>query len=339
MAIVSLIFNGKDLIPNPENSRSFYVLDDSLIIENFIQGNGKLPNNFQQFVDDANIRTDVKRIIFDQSGHGYDSHASLINIDKFFFNKPVYILSSNFQYYKKSLDDRIIFFPYWHIWSSLEKPNFYDNDRSYVLSCLNANPWNHRVLTYLGLAKKSYFNKILFTWKGKLYSQDMGIDCISDVTLSEEELAEYNLLPNKILFNDEENNILDTGCDHPAYKSSYVNLVTETYSKINVNLLSEKTFKPIRSGQLFILIGSPGSISHLRDIGFDTFDDIIDHSYDDILDDRARIAAALKQVDYLFDLDLKEIFVKIKPRLKKNFEFLISEEFRGQFLPLRFSNE
>jgi phosphate uptake regulator len=96
-------------------------------------------------------------------------------------------------------------------------------------------------------------------------------------------------------------------------------------------MLSEKTFKPIIAGQLFVLIASPGAIQFLRDIGIDTFDDIIDHSYDQIEDTKIRIQRAVEEVDRLVKLDLTKLYDQLRIRLIKNSVYYRSPEFRSQF--------
>jgi hypothetical protein len=44
--------------------------------------------------------------------------------------------------------------------------------------------------------------------------------------------------------------------------------------------LTEKTFKPIKHGQMFFIAGPAGSLQQLRDMGYRTFDGILDNSYD-----------------------------------------------------------
>jgi hypothetical protein len=102
-------------------------------------------------------------------------------------------------------------------------------------------------------------------------------------------------------------------------------------------MLSEKTFKPIVAGQLFILVAAAGAVQFLRDIGIDTFDDIIDHSYDTLVDNRLRLLAVIAQVDRLMTLDIESIYNQLKPRLQRNSEYIRSEEFRQQF-SLTFDN-
>jgi hypothetical protein len=50
--------------------------------------------------------------------------------------------------------------------------------------------------------------------------------------------------------------------------------VTETSALISFT--SEKIWKPIASGQLFLVVGSPGTCAWLRKLGFYTFDDEYD---------------------------------------------------------------
>ena len=67
------------------------------------------------------------------------------------------------------------------------------------------------------------------------------------------------------------------------YTDSYCHVVIETHFDADQSggaFLTEKTFKPIKHGQPFVLIGAPGSLQALRDLGYRTFDHVIDPSYD-----------------------------------------------------------
>jgi hypothetical protein len=52
------------------------------------------------------------------------------------------------------------------------------------------------------------------------------------------------------------------------------------YDQSNGVLLSEKTFKPIKHGQMFFIAGAAGSLQVLRNLGYRTFDSVLDNSYD-----------------------------------------------------------
>ena len=55
--------------------------------------------------------------------------------------------------------------------------------------------------------------------------------------------------------------------------------------------LTEKTFKPIKYGQPFVIAGGPGSLQALRDMGYRVFDDVVDNHYDTISDNTQRYFA------------------------------------------------
>lgn len=64
------------------------------------------------------------------------------------------------------------------------------------------------------------------------------------------------------------------------YSNSLINIINETYFFNNIIHITEKTYKPIAYMQPFIMVGSPGSLKHIKDMGFQTFDRWWDESYD-----------------------------------------------------------
>jgi len=75
------------------------------------------------------------------------------------------------------------------------------------------------------------------------------------------------------------------------YSDSYCNIVLETHYDADQSggaFLTEKTFKPIKHGQPFVIVGAPGSLAALRKLGYRTFDHAIDNSYDLIQDNTQR---------------------------------------------------
>lgn len=243
------------------------------------------------------------------------------------------VLTGLFKYFKNPLPyHNTKFFPFWALWTSYQYANQYCNHaKTHSVSCLNGTTWDHRKFVYLNLANKNYFDQIIFSY-GHRPIQDHNQYSNNGVNLrlTTEELQDLSQLPQRITYYDD-GPVDIFELTHPAYTSAYVNLVTETTIRADTPMLSEKTFKPIAAGQLFVLVASPGSIQFLRDIGIDTFDDIIDHSYDNVIDARARLLAALTQVDYLMTLNLEQIFPSIQTRLQRNATFFTSDEFRKQF--------
>lgn len=72
--------------------------------------------------------------------------------------------------------------------------------------------------------------------------------------------------------------------NQPKYfTNAYCNIVLESqfdYDQSGGVLLSEKTFKPIKHGQMFFVVGGVGSLQVLRDMGYRTFDSVLDNQYD-----------------------------------------------------------
>lgn len=109
---------------------------------------------------------------------------------------------------------------------------------------------------------------------------------------------------------------------------SLVSIVNETNDFTIPNIqLSEKSFKVFAWHQIPIFMASPKQVNTMRSIGFDMFDDIIDHSYDNspnahLHDLRVLnvIAKFLKQYPTLEDIN--KLRRELYPRLKANNDFL-----------------
>jgi hypothetical protein len=88
------------------------------------------------------------------------------------------------------------------------------------------------------------------------------------------------------------------------YTNSYCNIVMETHFDADQSggtFLTEKTFKPIKHGQMFFVAGPAGSLQALRDLGYRTFDHVFDNMYDRIADNTQRwqrLRDAIKQAQY-----------------------------------------
>lgn len=102
--------------------------------------------------------------------------------------------------------------------------------------------------------------------------------------------------------------------DHRAvnldlYSQSYCHLVIETHFDADGSqgsFLTEKTYKCLKFGQPFIIIGTPGSLEVLRQQGYRVFDHVIDNDYDRIQDNTQRWQAIKHVVQDLRSRDLLE---------------------------------
>ena len=88
------------------------------------------------------------------------------------------------------------------------------------------------------------------------------------------------------------------------YLNSCINLVTETSFESNELFLSEKILKPIFNFQPFIVFGPVNYLKEMKRLGFKTFSDFWDESYDEIEDVKLRY---FKIMEVVFNLNSKPI--------------------------------
>jgi hypothetical protein len=102
-----------------------------------------------------------------------------------------------------------------------------------------------------------------------------------------------------------------------VYQHSLYSIVTETNFE-NYFFFSEKTAKPLYAGRLFVFFGAQGQLQDLKQLGFQTFDSIIDESYDAIDDTFKRFEKAFEQVIWLVAQDHQLLYKKMQPILQHN---------------------
>lgn len=104
------------------------------------------------------------------------------------------------------------------------------------------------------------------------------------------------------------------------YNNSYCNIVVETHfdaDQCQGTFLTEKTFKPIKHGQMFFIAGPAGSLQVLRDLGYRVFDGILDNSYDTVVSSTVRwemLRNAIQQAQS----NLPELFERARTDIEHN---------------------
>jgi hypothetical protein len=109
------------------------------------------------------------------------------------------------------------------------------------------------------------------------------------------------------------------------YQNSLVHITAESYFFERKIHLTEKTYKPIAYKQPFIMLSSPGSLKHLKDLGFKTFSDFWDESYDACLDHDERFKMILNIVETIanWSPEKKLQFTHdVEPIINFNFNYL-----------------
>jgi hypothetical protein len=84
-----------------------------------------------------------------------------------------------------------------------------------------------------------------------------------------------------------------------AHLSAYVNMVIETYSSDSSIALSEKIFRALVTPAPWQVYAGRHAVAYLESLGFDTLKDIVNHSYDVMMENKTA-AYGDKLVEYIF---------------------------------------
>lgn len=107
------------------------------------------------------------------------------------------------------------------------------------------------------------------------------------------------------------------------YRNTFVEIVSETSFTERCYNLTEKTLHSFYGCCFPIILCSKGAVKFLRDMGLDMFDDIIDHSYDNIEDPAMRLESAiLSNIELLTNNSrTKKLWIDNQDRFKNNVDF------------------
>lgn len=284
--------------------------------------------------------------IVDMSRDGFSIDHVKNKFDSLGFADKAIYLTANFT----DLSSSIIFFPYFFFRSNLRfknNPRTPIKSRPGLVSCLNRNSNSHRLYLYYRLLQKPYINEIMLSmhgltcpYSGEYRDLDTNLAYQTLPIEIKEKLKTINL--HKEAFPGDSGNTPaiagnpgDHSWQHPAYTDYYLNIITE--SGIGVPFFSEKTFKPLAAGQLFLMVNGFDSIDGLRHLGFETFDtDFDNHVYDHM---RGTFVDRIDQMLLLLDSkysNIADIYHNNKQAIQHNQTYALSSQFTEDLLkPLR----
>jgi len=207
-------------------------------------------------------------------------------------------------------------------------------DSPFSFISLNRNARDHRVLAMsiiLGLDLESK-GLLSFTHNSVSFDRTSSLfDLINNTSIIKkgfEKIQSYNfnLTDGADIYSSRNNDNVGNFKNNlsNSYKNSFVEFINETSCPEKCFLLTEKTLNSIYACNFPIWISSKGTVKFLREIGLDVFDDVIDHSYDEIEDPYLRIYHAINQnKNFLMDTDLVKVKWKdCKSRFINNVNFV-----------------
>lgn len=104
----------------------------------------------------------------------------------------------------------------------------------------------------------------------------------------------------------------------------YYSIIAETLGQGNCFLMAEKLGKCCLARRLFVVFGTCNWLKNVKQQGFETFDAVLDESYDSIKDDLERWSSAFDQIKMLSKQNPQQVLEKIKPVLDHNHNHLFA---------------
>lgn len=218
-----------------------------------------------------------------------------------------------------------------------------NRDESYISGkkpkrflCFNRRYNEHRVLFYTMMSKLNLLDHFYISMAAIQPENSRTFDenarhfssVRSFLGITEQDIAvASSVLPLTLDNTDFNSYPMETSPDtvNHYYKNSYINIINETYFFNNIIHLTEKTYKPIAYKQPFIMLAAPGSLKHIQNMGFKTFSEFWDESYDSEKDHNKRfnmLIELIKDIATWDDAKMESFSMNVKPILDYNFELI-----------------
>jgi hypothetical protein len=236
-------------------------------------------------------------------------------------------------------------------------------DKKFIFLCQNRQPHYHRVLllTYLknlnlmenditnwsltmthadymehtqnsaNILSLTHFNKYFNSNDKKLINDYTNICNIKKLCFFEEGISWED---TKNTYNYED--ATDTFKSELNFESSYINIVTESHYHFRENdvHITEKSFKPFYFFQLPLFLASYHHVKMMREeYDLDFFDDLINHSYDNEIDDVKRLHMVVDEIKRLSTMreEISEFYKNNINRLISNHNFIKNNNYEEIF--------
>lgn len=113
-----------------------------------------------------------------------------------------------------------------------------------------------------------------------------------------------------------------------------IELVAETYCHGDTFFVTEKTVRPLTAGKSMLVYGPKNYLARLRDLGFETWGNIWNEDYDQLVGP-ARWQAIQRTIDSLITQDQSQLYQKCLPIVQHNQQHvkILAEQYRPKSLP------
>jgi hypothetical protein len=209
--------------------------------------------------------------------------------------------------------------PHWESWREdmINSINLDHRPRQFKFDCLLGTSRPHRDLVAQHWESSDCKDQILFnyfrhdiqtgTWPPRIDSHDLSMTA---------GLVRYNGLRVP----------LSAILPFHIYNQSHYSIVAETTCSNDYSHFTEKVAKPMIARRPFVAFAGQYYLRNLKRLGFQTFDSVIDESYDEIENHDLRISRAWKEVEILCQRDPESTHRSLQSVLDHNFNHFINTD-------------
>ena len=237
---------------------------------------------------------------------------SILNFYKSKYNSKINVLSTKYLpiFYSKLLNKHKIEFSI---------------NREFLFMCHNKRMKSHRSAVLAFLKKTNIINDVDWSF---ILDSESNVDYNLSPTLKEE--IEIILKNGNVKSKYEIDHVFKFGdlgdyiCED-TFRNAYLNITTETNFITEDVHITEKSFKPFFFYQIPIFLSSAFHVKNLKEIyGFDLFEDVINHDYDNETNFKKRFSLVCDEINRIYNNrdEIKKYIINNKERFLKNNEIV-----------------
>ena len=242
------------------------------------------------------------------------------------------------EYY--SVFGNTIYRPWWSF--NLVSKNTYQDvdsaDKPFVFDCLLGARKPHRDLVMSLMQTQNMLGNSIVNYRDVFNAPtqvDESLRAATELILQDQKLCYPYVSPNLDPAWEVQEQVTYSVSDivpWEIYRQTRYSIISETLYHNGSFFFSEKTTKAMFGKRLFLIFSCAGFLTRLRSLGFKTFDNVIDESYDLEPNDARRFNMAFQQAKKLSRMDYKQVQELTAEARQHNFERLYSlrEELKAE---------
>jgi len=236
-----------------------------------------------------------------------------------------WLLSVGGLYSRETLDPRTVYRPAWMFtflqWNPPREE--FPIERPFLWECLLGARRDHRDFVMLSFQQSGLLNQSIVNYRNIFMGSRTG-NVLLDVQQEFPDVKmQYpyvspNLDPNWEVRGGKLDNSISSDVPWEIWNRCYYSIIIETLGDGNCFLAAEKIGKCLLARRLFVHFGVDGWLANLHKLGFETFDSVLDESYDTVTNKIQRWKQAFEQVKALSKENPQHILEKVRPILDYN---------------------